>query len=99
MVSVTIGQRNKRRIIYNLSKKVKNFIEYYNIAVDRWKRRTDRTARVDDFVEYDDAKIKWSRDLKLDLQRGRYAEYAEHKIRRALWRPFCKQFLFFDRIL
>ena len=52
---------------------------------------------MDDFVKYDS--IKWSRDLKLDLVRGKYAEFAEQKIRRSLFRPFCTQFLFYDRIL
>ena len=43
--------------------------------------------------------FKWSRDLKLDLQRGHYAVFAEPKVRKSLYRPFCKKWLFFDRIL
>ena len=31
-------------------------------------------------------KIKWSRDLKQDLQRGRYAEFSEARIRPCLYR-------------
>ncbi len=79
--------------------KIKLFIETYNGEVDRWERRGSNTTDVDNFVEYVDSKIKWSRDLKLDLQRGHYAKYAETKIRLSLYRPFCKQWLFFDRIL
>lgn len=82
-----------------LADKTKSFIEFYNAEVDRWDRRADRDALVDDFVSYEDRLIKWSRDLKLDLKRGHRAEYDRAKIRSALYRPFCKQFLFFDRIL
>lgn len=81
-----------------LAVKIKRFIETYNSQVDSWKRRTDRTVPVDDFVSYDDTKMKWSRDLKLDLQRGHYAEFADTKMRQSLYRPFCKRWLFFDRI-
>jgi predicted helicase len=82
-----------------LISKIKRLIEAYNSEVDRWRRRGDNNRRVDDFVTYDDTKIKWSRDLKLDLQRNHYAEFAETKVRASLYRPFCKQWLFFDRIL
>jgi predicted helicase len=48
---------------------------------------------------YDDTRIKWSRDLKLDLERAHYAVFSHSKVRRSLNRPYCKQWLFFDRIL
>lgn len=82
-----------------LSTRIQSFIDIYNNEIDRWERRKNRNLRVDDFVLYDDQQIKWSRDLKLDLQRGHYAEFSKSKVRKALYRPFCKQALFFDRIL
>ncbi len=82
-----------------LSERMQAAIEFYNGEVDRWQRRVDRDARVDDFVAYNDKRLKWSRDLKLDLQRGHLAQYSNAKLRTALYRPFCKQVLFFDRIL
>ena len=39
------------------------------------------------------------RDLKLDLERGNYATFDEAKVRTSLYRPFCRRWLFFDRIL
>jgi predicted helicase len=82
-----------------LADKIKRFIDTYNGEVDKWRRRGSNTTSVDDFVAYKDSEIKWSRDLKLDLQRGHYAVYSQGKIRDVLYRPFCKQYLFFDRIL
>ena len=74
-------------------------IEYYNEQVFKWKRRENLNTNVDDFVVNDDTKISWSRDLKMDLKRGRSAEYAERKVRNVLYRPFTKSNLFFDRIM
>jgi predicted helicase len=82
-----------------LREKIKLLINTYNSQVDQWKRREDSSLKVDDFLSYDDTKIKWSRDLKLDLQRGHYASFSDEKVRASLYRPFCKRYLFFDRIL
>ena len=71
----------------------------YNTEVDRWKRKENKAANIDDFVMYDDTKIAWSRDLKVKLKRGTIAECAEHKIRTALYRPFTKSNLYFDRTI
>ena len=72
----------------------------YNTEVDRWKRRENRSeTNVDTFVVYDDTKISWSRDLKVKLKRGVIVEYAEHKVKTSLYRPFSKLNLYFDRTI
>ena len=53
----------------------------------------------DSFVIYDEKHISWSRDLKLDLQRGHSAQFDTSKLRWSLYRPFTRQHLFFDRIM
>ena len=82
-----------------LTENMQRTIEYYNEQVFRWKRPEYLNTNVDDFVVNDDTKISWSRDLKLDLKRGRSVEYAERKVRNVLYRPFTKSNLFFDRIM
>ena len=82
-----------------LTENMRRTIQTYNEQIDRWKRREERGANIDDFVAYNDKKISWSRDLKLDLKRGKSAEYAEYKVKTSLRRPFTKTHLFFDRIL
>ncbi len=74
-------------------------IETYNTEVVRWQQQKDRDANLDDFVLADDERIKWSRNLKRELKRNKIAEYAEHKIRKSLYRPFTESYLFFDSIM
>ena len=95
---------NRDAWVYNfdrtvLTENIKRMIENYNAEVARWVQRTDREADLDDFVGSDDTKIKWSRDLKVKLERGTTPEYTEHKVRTALYRPFTKSNLYFDRTM
>ena len=95
---------NRDAWIYNfkrdfLSENVQQTIEYYRLQAIRWEHREDRQADVIDFVESDLTQIKWDRELRQHLQRGRSAEYSEDKIRIALYRPYTKSNLFFDRVL
>ena len=78
---------------------MQGMINTYNAEVDRWRRRENLQVNVSDFVVYDDTKIKWDRELRQHLQRDRFAEYAENKVRTSLYRPFTKSNLFFDRVL
>ena len=82
-----------------LAANVQLLLSVYNDEVQRWRGLEDKTAHdVNAFVDNDDKKIKWSRDLKAKLKRGRFAEYAEDKVRQLLYRPFTKTNLFFDRV-
>ena len=80
-----------------LADKIRRFIDTYNGEIDRWRRRGSNSTTVDNFVTYDDEKIKWSEGLKSYLQRGQYFSFDEDKICPSLYRPFCKEYLYFDR--
>ena len=82
-----------------LNENIRGMIGTYNAEVDRWQRRETQHVNVNDFVVYDDAKIKWDRELRRQLQRGRHAKWAENRVRNSLYRPFTKSNLFFDWIL
>ena len=74
-------------------------IDTYNEQVFKWERRENQDTNVDDFAVYDDKKISWSESLKRNLQRGKTAEFSEKKLRIALYRPFIKSNLYFDRMM
>lgn len=95
---------NRDALAYNFSEKaltenIIKCIDAYNELVVKWISPLKEAENVDDLIDYTVRDIAWSRDLKLDLERGKTAEYSEEKIRTALYRPFTKSFLFFDRIL
>ena len=96
---------NRDYWVYNFNRdslrdNVQRMIETYNAEVDRWIRQELPKPELDDFVLSDATKIKWSRDLKeKKLMSGRVIEYANHKIRSSLYRPFTKNNLFLDKIL
>ncbi|HMD87115.1 MAG TPA: type ISP restriction/modification enzyme [Terriglobia bacterium] len=92
---------NRDEVAYDFHKhalrdRVLRFIDDYNGEVDRYKRSGGKQP-VDEFVRYD--KIKWSGTLKMNLQRCAYATFDESRIRIALYRPFCRRYLFFDRFV
>ena len=86
---------NKDALIQN----VKRTSEFYNAHVLKWRSISETARNVDDFVEYDDTKIKWSSGLKQKLTRGQLSEFAESELRVSLFRPFTKMNLCFDRTL
>ena len=108
----SLGVSTNRDVwVYNFNKdalrhNVQRTIETYTAELDRWNRQVIEwkggnapEPKVDDFVLYDDTKIKWSRDLKKKLIRRKIAEYANEKISESLYRPFTKTNLFLDKIL
>ena len=95
---------NRDAWVYNfnrdaLNENIREMIGTYNAEADRWQRRESQRVNVNDFVVYDDTKIKWDRELRQHLQRGRHAKWTENKVRNSLYRPFTKSNLFFDRVL
>jgi predicted helicase len=92
---------NRDEVVYDfnrtvLADRVRDFCENYNIEVDRY-RRSGKGKEVDTFLDY--SKVKWSRDLKKDLQRGRYAQYHDDYIRRAFYRPYTHLYLYLADLL
>ena len=82
-----------------LTENMNRLIGTYNAEIDRWKRRENRDANIDDFVIYDEAKIKWTDRLKQDLKREKTANFLKEKTRTSLYRPFAKSSLYFDRMM
>ena len=76
-------------------------VETYNEQVIKWKNRDQSctNANIDDFIIYDDTKINWSSTLKNYLKRGTSNKYNYDQIRNYIYRPFCDQSLYFDKIL
>ena len=95
---------NRDAWVYNfnrnaLTEHINRAVDTYNAEVARWGQQMDRDTNLDDFVVSDDTKIKWSRDLKAKLKRGRTTEYGKDKVRTSFYRPFTKSNLYFDQTM
>jgi predicted helicase len=82
-----------------LEEKMKVLIDAYNNDVSRWQRREDCAAAINDFITYDDTKIKWSDYLKNQVKNGRYVSFSQSNCRRSFYRPFTRKYLYFDVVL
>jgi predicted helicase len=79
-----------------LSSRVRQHLEDYNAEIGRWDS-AGRPSEVDTFVNYN--KVKWSEHLKNQLRRHHFGEFDATAIRHSLYRPFCKQFLYYNALL
>ncbi len=81
-----------------LSDKATRIIETYNAELSRWVR-AGRPNDIDEFVLADDKYIKWSSRLKEYFRREIEATFNSKNIRHSLYRPFTRQYLYFDRMM
>ena len=90
--------------VYNFNREVltenlTQMMEYYNGQVFRWERESSGDIKVNDFIDTDDAKIKWTRSLKSRLRTGTLTEFSSENVRTSLYRPFTKSHLYFHRMM
>ncbi|WP_375760344.1 DEAD/DEAH box helicase [Corallococcus exercitus] len=95
--------RNPSKV--RLTEQMKRMIAFYNAEVARFDaahKGLDRKARaklVDSFINTDPTKIGWTVNLKTELTRGAHLAFDESRIVPSLYRPFLKEWLYFDRKL
>lgn len=63
---------------------MKNMINFYN--------KQDKNN-----ISYDSTKISWNRSLLNDLKNGKKFNFEPESIRNSIYRPFCKQFVYFNK--
>lgn len=98
---------NRDAWAYNFSKSVlaknmEQMIDFYTSQVASYKRACSKAKKgeeiaVEDIIDTDPKRISWSRGLKNDVARGRSYSFNPERIVRSLYRPFCKQWVYFDR--
>ena len=82
-----------------LTENLTQMMAYYNGQVFQWERRSNRDINVNDFIDTDDTRIKWTRSLKSKLKTGTMAEFSTENVRASLYRPFTKSHLYFHRMM
>ncbi|WP_457455685.1 DEAD/DEAH box helicase [Streptomyces sp. TE5632] len=102
---------NRDAWVYNFSERklgenVESMIEFYNGQVeefaDHCKIRANATPSVADverFIDFDQKKISWSSTLIPKVARGQRVEFDSNRLVSSLYRPFCRQHVYFEQSL
>ena len=79
-----------------LKHNVRRSLDFYNTEVDRYGL-SSRSVSVKDFVNNDPAFFSWDEAQRQWISKGRKIEYKRNAFHTALYRPFSKQWSYFDR--
>lgn len=93
---------NRDSWVYNYSqnkivKQISGMIAFYNQQTKAYQeaKKNYPDLKVEDFVDIDPAKISWTRGLRNTVRKNILLS-PKKDLRRGLYRPFCKQSLYFD---
>ena len=99
-------QTNRDAWIYNASKSalsltIERMVNFYNDEVKRYKAASVGLSKhehpdLDSFLNNDETKIKWSSSLKPKVERGLTCKFETSHILPGLYRPYSKQWMYFD---
>ena len=82
-----------------VTSKMKRLITNYNYEVFRLSQEDALPKNVDDFVNNDPQFIKWTDRLKESLLERKTIKFDPAKVRSALYRPFTRQWVYFDHLM
>jgi len=101
-------QSNRDAWVYNssrkqLEQKITETTNFYNNEVKRYKENfavssNNSRQNIDVFLSSDETKIKWSSSLKPKVEKGIAHVFDATKIVASMYRPFTKQWLYFDQM-
>lgn len=103
-VTCSNGIKTNRDVwVYNFSKaemlgNVKRANDFFNAELRRYQ---DSGMNIDPiyFLNQDPTRISWSRAYRNDIAKGRSHQFETQKSAVGMYRPYCRQHLYFDRII
>ena len=85
--------------VKNTQDNLSRMIDFYLKELARYKAEKNDVNNVKDFLNKDTTKISWTRSLINSIQREKTITYLPHSFREAIYRPFCKEFVYFGNDL
>ena len=86
---------SKRNLVVN----VNITLNYYNQCSFEYKNSINKDTKLFLKDKLDSSKIVWTASIQKDLERGLTHTYDSDRVYIAMYRPFFKQYLYFDRSL
>jgi len=85
----------------SLEQTMRRAISFYNSEVERVQaaRRSGDTADVAALLDSDKTRFNWNRSTRADADQGRMLEWRDGAVRVGAYRPFSRQWVYFDRRL
>ena len=86
-----------------LGRNMRAMVAFYNIELARFDAahpdasRKARSEAVDGFIDADSTKISWTHNVKEELTRGKSLNYDQSSLILTLYRPFTRQWLYYNR--
>ncbi|MDM4772408.1 DEAD/DEAH box helicase family protein [Solimonas sp. SE-A11] len=90
---------SKQAVATNLTR----MIAFFNSEAERFDHaygslpKKERDEKLNGFINTDPTQISWTVNLKEDLVRNRRYEFDSSCLTKSLYRPFCKQWLYYNR--
>ena len=95
---------NRDAWVYNFSQKnlesnMRRMIDFYNQQQEFLKEAKNKNSGVkdEDYIDTTPQKISWTRALRRDFTRGIKHSFSAKTMTRGVYRPFCKQNLYFHK--
>lgn len=100
---------NRDAWVYNMSRTrlratVRGLIDVYNVETEKYQKACRSLPKkdwpeVESVVDTDSKRISWTRSLKADASRVKELKFTDRSIVESMYRPFAKQWLYFNRRL
>ena len=74
---------------------IQKLLDTYRSELKRWSA-SGQSGRVEDFVVHDGKRIKWNQSLFQQFKRGNAIDFSRRFLVRSVYRPFTKQWLYYD---
>lgn len=101
---------NRDAWVYNASRSkleanMSRMISFYSTELNRFNQahkginKKARDGAINDFIDTNPERISWTYNVKQDLSKGRGLNYEENSIISSIYRPFTKQWMYYNRKL
>lgn len=84
-----------------LENNVARTISFFNEQSNKFyeEKIKNHDLNVDDFIDLDSTKISWNRNFRQDIAKNKQFQLSDESFYKGLYRPFCKDWVYFDKDL
>lgn len=90
-----VNNFSRESVSFNMLK----MIEFYNQQTKAYieVKQKENELKIEEFIDANPEKISWTVNLKKDLEKNKIHSFQSKEIKVSVYRPFTKQYLYFDR--